>query len=269
MSTVYRTINTSFWTDPKVRQLAPDGKLLMLYLITCPHTNVGGIYYVPEIVVLHETGMKKNALDTLWNTLSKLGLVLRDHQTEVVWVVNMMKYQGRGEKVFAAAANQLLTLHNSPLVKKFLQRYPDVESIYRDKVSRRVSHGDSQFGNPDQESDKDSDQESDKGTAIRKAALAASDIAIPSEIDTPEVRDAVDRWLTHKRQIGKPYKSAETARHMFGDFPRAGPAAFVAAVNHSIGQNYQGIYAPSGSKNGTGKPNAGKQYDPDAKCDFA
>lgn len=164
MTTVYRTVNTSFWTDPKIRSLGHEGKLLMLYLVTCPHTNVAGIYYVPEIVVMHETGLKKTALDTLWDRVSRLGLARRDHENEVVWVVNMMKYQGRGGKVYAAAANALLNLHNSPLVKEFLQRYPNVEPIYADKVSHRVSMGhldQSDFGNPDMDSDMDSDKESD------------------------------------------------------------------------------------------------------------
>lgn len=184
MTTVYRTVNTSFWTDPKVRTLKHEGKLLLLYLITCPHTNVCGIYYAPEIIVLHETGLKKATLDTLWDTLSRLELVIRDAKSDVVWIVNMMKYQGRGEKVALAAANQLLTLHNSFLVKKFLARYPAVEPLYTAKVMRRGSHGvcdrvsdgDSRFGNPDMDSDsdQDNDQEQDSDTSCTEADIAAS-----------------------------------------------------------------------------------------------
>src|SRR5688572_3122740 len=43
----FRTVQTHFWTDPDVRKLPPDSKLLLLYLITNPHTHVSGIYYLP------------------------------------------------------------------------------------------------------------------------------------------------------------------------------------------------------------------------------
>lgn len=123
--------------------------------------------------------------------------------------------------------------------------------------------GQSDQTKPNQTKAKQTKPRQSKEISVR-AAVAAGDVRVPPELDVPEVRDAVERWLRHKQQIGKPYKSAETASMMFGDFVRAGPAAFVAAVNHSIGQNYQGIYSPSGSKNGTGKPSPGKWYDPNA-----
>ena len=108
------------------------------------------------------------------------------------------------------------------------------------------------------------EQNGREGKGTGRAAVAAGDVKFPAALDVPEVHDAVERWLRHKQQIGKPYKSSDTASMMFGDFARAGPSAFVAAVNHSIGQNYQGIYAPSGSKNGPGKPSPGKWHDPTA-----
>ena len=197
MGSVYRTINTSFWTDPKVRGLSPDGKLLMLYLVTCPHAHVGGIYYLPEVIALHETGFSKRVLDTLWDTLSGSGLAFRDRKTEIIWVVNMLRYQGRGFKVFSSVATQLLSLHKSPLIKRFLQKYPPVAVIYNDRVSDTPS----EFGNPDQDMDKDNDQEQDQESYCGEAEKSA----LPPLVTFPTCGKAGEakEWHLHQDHVSE------------------------------------------------------------------
>jgi hypothetical protein len=132
---MYRTIDTSLWTDPVTKKLPPLAKLLFVYLITNNHTHVSGIYYLPAVLVPHETGIDPDEADTLFDTLSSAGLVEKDADRELIWVKNMFKYQGAGEKNQRAAANHLGTLHNSPLVKEFLARYPEVRAFCTDRVS--------------------------------------------------------------------------------------------------------------------------------------
>jgi hypothetical protein len=47
---MYRTIETSMWTDAKFRGLPAPARLLFLYLITNPHAHVSGIYYLPDVI---------------------------------------------------------------------------------------------------------------------------------------------------------------------------------------------------------------------------
>jgi hypothetical protein len=144
---MYRTIETSIWSDPAFKALPPNGKLLFVYLITNPHTHVSGIYYIPTVLMVVETGISDEELDTLWDTLSSVGLSRRDSKTDVIWVVNMFKYQGVGEKNHRSAANHLSSLHKSFLIKDFLTRYPQVRKFYKD----RVSHTPSRVGTQEQE----------------------------------------------------------------------------------------------------------------------
>ncbi len=73
----------------------------------------------------------------------------------------------------------------------------------------------------------------------------------PPALDTPEVRRAAQEWLDHHRAIGKPYKKPIAQfKKLFKQFTEA--AAFVAAVDFSIGNNYQGLIAP-GEKHGSRK----------------
>lgn len=128
---MYRTIETSLWTDPVVRTLSPEGKLLFLYLITSPQGHVAGIYHLPPVLISHETGLTVQQIDTLSDTLSSVGLARFDKKTDVVWVKNMARYQARGDKSHRAAGAHLATLHNSCLIQEFLRMYPQVKKYFK------------------------------------------------------------------------------------------------------------------------------------------
>ncbi len=136
---MWRKIHTSFWSDPKVRKLDANGKLLFLHLITNSHAHVSGIYQIPRCTLVHETGIQDRVLDTLCDTLSSSGLARFDWNFEVIWVVNMLKHQGDSPKVFRSAEIHLDSLHNCPLIKDFCAFYPQIKYEISDRVSDRVS----------------------------------------------------------------------------------------------------------------------------------
>jgi hypothetical protein len=173
---MYRTIDASFWTDPKVRRLNATCKLAFLYLITNPHSHVGGIYYLPTVTATTETGLPRREWDRVCHTLSGAGLARFDEETEVVWVVNMLGYQARGEKADRAAANQLATLHNSKLIAEFLSKYAHVKAFVKDRVP--VGHpAQDRFGTQEQ------DQEQEQKRCV-------GDTPKPSRFKPPSIEDA-------------------------------------------------------------------------------
>lgn len=52
-----RTVNTKFWTDSYIENLNPSEKLLFLYLLTNPYTNILGIYEVSRKRIKFETDL--------------------------------------------------------------------------------------------------------------------------------------------------------------------------------------------------------------------
>lgn len=138
---MYRSIDTALWTDPKIKAQPPAAKLLFLYFVTNPHAHMAGIYYLPLFVIEHETGLKRKEIEYGIDTLSRNSLVMWDRVSEVVWVVKMFDHQGKGEKNASCAASQLKSLHNSFLVKDFLQFYAERNIPYRypiDTVSEKA-----------------------------------------------------------------------------------------------------------------------------------
>ena len=61
-----RLVNTKFWTDNYVlNQLTPIDKLVFLYLITNPYTDISGAYELPLKVMAVETGLDKENLENV------------------------------------------------------------------------------------------------------------------------------------------------------------------------------------------------------------
>lgn len=53
----HRYIDTHFWNDTYISELDCTEKLLFIYFLTNAHTNIAGIYEVPEKVIAVETGL--------------------------------------------------------------------------------------------------------------------------------------------------------------------------------------------------------------------
>ncbi len=133
---MYRTIDAAIWSDQKVRKLNPSERLLFIYFITNPHTHVSGIYYLPDLIAQHETGLTAKQLSSGSDTLSRLGFCRFDPLNELVWVVKMFRYQGNGQKNTLSAAHHLSKdIHNSFLISEFLVVYPEVAPFIKNTVS--------------------------------------------------------------------------------------------------------------------------------------
>ncbi|MCK4245552.1 MAG: hypothetical protein KAX20_08010 [Candidatus Omnitrophica bacterium] len=128
---MYRTIDARFWTDPKVRELALKDKLLFLYFITSPHAHYSGLYYLPLVTLSYEIEIPEDEVVKGIDTLSKGYLVHADMASDLVWVVNMFRYQNRSPKLVTNLVSYLGKLHKSSLIPQFLEYYSDLEIPYR------------------------------------------------------------------------------------------------------------------------------------------
>jgi hypothetical protein len=81
-----------------------------------------------------------------------------------------------------------------------------------------------------------------KNNTQRGKATAA--VEIPAELNTPEFRVAWADWLQHRREIRKP-ATATAQQKQLAALAKMGPARAVAAINHSIGNGWTGIFEAS------------------------
>jgi hypothetical protein len=62
MANKLRSINTKFWNDPYVEELNPSEKLLFLYCLSSPHSNLLGIYEISLKKISFETGLNQETI---------------------------------------------------------------------------------------------------------------------------------------------------------------------------------------------------------------
>ena len=199
---MYRTIDAKFWTDPKVRKLTVDGKLFMLYLVTNPHSHLSGFYYLPRSTMTSETGISGKMLNSLCDTLSRAGLAYFDPENDIVFVYNMLNYQGRGQKNESSAAKQVQTFMHSPLVAKFTARYPKIKIPSSYPIQSQDGAGtQEQEQDKDKDKDKDKEQDIDASASCSEPNKSASEqtlVPVDALLEFPTVGKATRWYLTQQ-----------------------------------------------------------------------
>ena len=129
----YARIDEGFWTDPLIKSLSLEGKLIAAWLFTNPHRHFSGIYYLPKVLIADEIGVSIDVCERELKVLEDKGYSKYSPNYSVVWVVKMLPHQtggGLNEKQAKGISSQLKTLHGCPLIKEFLERYKAFEIKY-------------------------------------------------------------------------------------------------------------------------------------------
>lgn len=89
-----RYIKDSFWTDPYIEKLSPDYKLVFLWLLTNPLSNVAGVYEVRIKRMAYETGYDTEVIENILKKFVQDKKII--HLKEWIIVVNHTKHQALG-----------------------------------------------------------------------------------------------------------------------------------------------------------------------------
>lgn len=91
----YRQIHSRMWSsDQWFAELSAEEKLLFVYLFSNERASVSGLYELPIRVMAFETGLGADVIREALRKFSDDNKVLYDFEKSVVWVRNMLKYQG-------------------------------------------------------------------------------------------------------------------------------------------------------------------------------
>lgn len=241
-----RFTETAKWCDPWYRSLDPIAKHGWNYL--CDNCDAAGVINLDKELAKFQIGA-----DVDWDSLIKVseGRIILLANSKL-WVSNFISFQypnGLSPEC-KAHAPIYSSIEKNGLKERLSKEYPDSNHTVQEKEKET-----------DTEKEKDSGKGNAKGKPNRKP-VEATDVARPPELDTPEVLDAIGRWLKYKIGRGESYKAPDHLALKVAEFARAGPAAFVAAVNSSIGSNYAGLH-PAKDHNGqkqSERVGAGQRY---------
>ncbi|MGG7180286.1 hypothetical protein [Klebsiella aerogenes] len=127
----YGKVSPHFWigrTGKELRQAGPESQLVALYLLTSPHANMIGLYYMPLAFLSHETGLTMEGAKKGLNSAIKAGFCKYDEHSEMVWVIEMATHQigealKPGDKRCAGVQNEYNKLSDNLFLSEFYDKY--------------------------------------------------------------------------------------------------------------------------------------------------
>lgn len=127
----YSKVSPQFWiggTGKKLRAAGAEAQIVAMYLMTCPHANMIGLFYLSKVSLAHETGLgMKGASKGLASSI-EAGFCRYDEDSEVIWVEEMAAYQiavelDTKDNRCKGVQNEYDSLPANPWLEPFYERY--------------------------------------------------------------------------------------------------------------------------------------------------
>ena len=156
-----RYISTSFWDDSWIQSIDPSEKLMYLYLMTNPLTNIAGIYKITDKRIHDDTGFNVDMVNRILQRFEKARKCYR--QGEYIIIPTWPKHQKWREKktIEAGIRSIIAELPNSirDKAKVVGYQYP-IDSVPVSYVYEPS------YSDIDSDSDSDSDNDTPEEPAI-------------------------------------------------------------------------------------------------------
>lgn len=88
----YGKVYSTFWSSQTTHSLSDDGKLLALYLMTCSHNTIAGVFRLPDGYVAEDIGWDNERVKKGFAELLSNGFANRCETTKWVWVVKHLEW---------------------------------------------------------------------------------------------------------------------------------------------------------------------------------
>jgi hypothetical protein len=133
----YTILLSPFWTGPTGKRITAAGKdarIVSTYVLSCDHSNMIGLYRLPLLYVMEETGLKRREILSAIEKLRSLEFSQYDEDTEFVWVREMARIQngllpGETLKEEDKRSKGIVALYkhlpSNPFLGPFFDRYAD------------------------------------------------------------------------------------------------------------------------------------------------
>ncbi len=145
----YAIVSPRFWTGATgraLRKLGHTEQLVALYLITCPSSNMIGMYYLPIASFCHEIGCSRQGALKALRRVCETGFSEYDAASETILVFEMASWQ-LGDKLkkednrWKSVIKELSAHCKSSITTKFCERYGSDFNLSEDILVRLIDKG--------------------------------------------------------------------------------------------------------------------------------
>lgn len=253
-----RFISTSFWDDAWVQSLNISEKLLYLYLMTNPLTNIAGVYELTEKRIAFDTGFTPATITKVMKKFEKDGKAFFRHGYVILpnwpkhqhWNNRSKVKKGIDSILESTPLEVMATLvkvgYKYPLEHLFpegsykgyegLSKGHVVPSCYIDTDLDSDSDTDIDL---DSDIDTDTDTESDGNDAKKSES---DEIPNPLDLLSPEYKETFDSFIAFRKEIKKPMtpKAVLLALKKLSQLPS--DEKRIECIENSIMNGWQGIF---------------------------
>jgi hypothetical protein len=89
----YQVVSTSIWDDDKIKAMDDDCKILFLYLLTCKHTNLPGLFVMPKLYISHDLKWPLPRVAKGLLNLCESKIIQYNDITETILMCNHLKHR--------------------------------------------------------------------------------------------------------------------------------------------------------------------------------
>lgn len=165
---IYGSVQICFWENSEIQCLSDQAKILAIYLLTGPHSNMIGCFRLPDGYVSEDLRWDPHIAKQAFNQLSKIDFLTRDEKSFWVMVHHFLKWnpiqnprQGIGiQKLFDVVPGQSTVF--KPLINALLTYGKYLDKVFVDRLQRLQKTQESLFEDCVADKDKDQDQNQDK-----------------------------------------------------------------------------------------------------------
>ena len=133
-------------TGRKLREAGPETMLVALYLLSNPLSNMIGLYYLPKLLISHETGLGQEGASEGLRRAIEEGFCAYDESSEMVFVYEMARYQiadqlEPSDKQCAGIQREYEGLPDNPFLAMFYEKYAKAFNLKTRRENARASEG--------------------------------------------------------------------------------------------------------------------------------
>ena len=137
---IYGSIHVSFWGNNQIQALSDQSKVLAIYLLTCPHSNMLGCFRLPDGYITEDLRWDIQTVKKAFHELADIDFLTRDEQTGWLVIHDFLKWnpiqnsrQGIGiHKLFEGVPTHSTVF--KPLVKGLLKYGDRLEKPFRNRL---------------------------------------------------------------------------------------------------------------------------------------
>ena len=207
----FAKISPQIWIDEqgrKIKKLGLDAKLISIYLMTNPHANMIGVYYLPISFIAHEAGLSVEQVETAIKSLCQIDFCSYDTETEYVWVHEMgmtqISTQLKAKDHRVKNVNEAFhALPNLSFKQRFFEKYSEkflLEST--DTIQHCYEGASNTLQSKEKETESEKDKENENENEIKNLLSGKPDIADEQHLFLSETKTQ-----RHKKECSASYLS--------------------------------------------------------------